>query len=143
MRSNCQVIGDILFVFHGRRTREELAPISVLDLTSWNWTTLRPRGIPPHYPLIYFSSWAYQDRMYIFGGMALSKDFNGHHLRNDLFYYDTSTTRWEWPFVSGILKMAPFTDPLMNCIITPEEKSINSISYILCNQPVSRFLFVM
>ena len=111
MRNQCQVIGDILFVFHGRRTREEHAPISVLDLTSWNWTTLRPRGIPPHYPLIYFSSWAYQDRMYIFGGMALSKDFNDHHLKNDLIYYDTSTNRWEWPFVSGILKMAPFHDP--------------------------------
>ena len=138
MRNNCQVIGDILVVFHGRRRSEEHAPISVLDLTSWNWTTLRPEGIPPHYPLIYFSSWAYQERMYIFGGMALSKDYKDHHLRNDLVCYDTYTNRWEWPSVSGILKVAPFHDPLMICIITPEEKSINSISYILSNQPVSR-----
>ena len=101
--STAQVIGDILYVFHGRREREEHAPISTLDLISWNWTTLRPEGIPPPYPLVYFSSWIYQEKIYIFGGMALSKDYERQHLRNDFLYYDISTNRWEWPAVSGAI----------------------------------------
>ena len=114
MRNNCQVIGDILVVFHGRRRSEEHAPISVLDLTSWNWTSLNPEGIPPHYCLIEFSSWAYQDRMYIFGGFVLCRAFKHHNLRNDLICYDASNNRWEWPSVSVIfLKVAHFHDPLM------------------------------
>ena len=104
MGNQCQVIEDTLYVFHGRRTSEEQAPISALDLTSWNWTSLRPGGNPPPNCLIYFSSWAFENRIYIFGGMVLSKELESHDLSNQLFYYDVSTNRWQWPSVSGILK---------------------------------------
>ena len=105
MRYKCQVVGDTLYVSHGRRISEEGAPISALDLTSWNWTTLRPGGTPPPYPLIYNSSWAFQNRIYIFGGMVLSRDTKSHHLSNQLYYYDISTNRWERPSLSGILEI--------------------------------------
>ena len=107
--STAQVVEDTLYVFHGRRISEEGAPISALDLTSWNWTTLRPGGTPPPYPLLYSSSWAFLNRIYIFGGMVISKAQNSNHLSNQLFVYDVSTNRWEWPtstgtVVSGILE---------------------------------------
>ena len=104
-----QVIEDTLYVFHGRRKSEDHAPISALDLTSGNWTTLSPGGIPPPYPLIFFSSWAYKKGIYIFGGMVLSKhlhgDYDSDRLSNEFFYYNVSSNRWEWPSVSGIWKI--------------------------------------
>ena len=112
LKNQCQVIEDTLYVFHGRRRREEYPHISALDLTSWNWTNLMPEGIPPPYPLIYFSSWAYKNRMYIFGGQVLYKDsddqWTNDFLSNELFYYDISSNRWEWPSMSGIFKPFPF-----------------------------------
>ena len=124
----CQVIGDTLYVLHGGNPGDSMVgvPISALDLNSWNWTTLRPEGTPPQYSFNMFSTWVYQDqgqgRIYAFGGDHHSDyhdivaDYDerrypatvqldrrdGYVTSNQLFFYDVSANRWEWPdSVSG------------------------------------------
>ena len=64
-----KVVDDQLYVVHGKPDQnEDKAAISVLDLNSFQWRTLRPEGIPPKYPFTSMSSWVYEGRIYVFGG---------------------------------------------------------------------------
>ena len=85
------------------------AIIKVLDLTTWVWTRLKPEGYPP-LPCHNSSSWVHDSRIYIFGGYWKSSNVQTIHypsgiqvkelkqgckLTNQLFFYDTTTNRFE------------------------------------------------
>ena len=68
--------------------------IYALDLHSWQWTKLGPKGNPP-LGCHHLTTWMYDGKMYGFGGKASVQYIN------QLFCYNIADNSWEWPFTRG------------------------------------------
>ena len=98
-----------------------------LDLNSWRWTKLNPKGTPP-FKCSSLSTWIHNGKFYGFGGQITEDDIHfdsdaypdylqvtydeqgsvieGHTIyassfTNQLFHYNVSDNCWEWPSVNG------------------------------------------
>ena len=71
--------------------------IHALDLNSWTWTKLNPKGSPPT-RCGYLSTWLHNGKIYGFGG-EISED--PQECTNQLFCYNISSNGWEWPCTRG------------------------------------------
>ena len=81
-----QVVGDKMYVFggqpfgngnagaHGKDPLQN--QISALDLNSWCWSNIKPRGISP-LRCIDQTSWVYNDKIYVFGGGWIKPSYFG------------------------------------------------------------------
>ena len=75
--------------------------LHALNLESWRWSKLSPRGTPPP-GCIYASTWLHGGKVYFFGGATSN---NPPVCTNQLFCYDVPSNRWEWPHVGGKYSM--------------------------------------
>lgn len=122
--ATAQVLNNTMFVlcgFHNREPDDNSNDIFALDLLSWTWTKLSPKGVPP-LRCDKLSSWTHGGKVYGFGGfgsapvddyeddeeypsfMRVVFDFYGSTSRcwnNQLFCYDPSSNRWEWPSMAN------------------------------------------
>ena len=100
--SSVTVHGDTLYLMFGQTKDENnvFNDIFALDLNSWTWAKLNPRGTPPSV-CRGFRPWVYNAKVYGFGGVIL---FNYHMtFSNQFFCYNISANCWEWPSPSGII----------------------------------------
>jgi len=140
--ATAQVLNNTMFVlcgFHSREPEYNTNSIFALDLLSWTWSKLSPKGVPP-LKCDKLSSWVHGGKVYGFGGfghppaeaeddeednkvssrlesdrhinqfedypsyMRVVLEYYGYTSRcwnNQLFCYDPSSNRWEWPRVGG------------------------------------------
>ena len=76
--------------------KEFINDVYALDLNSWRWKKLNPRGTPP-IGCTHLSTWLHKGKVYGFGGIT---DY--HEAKcNQLFSYNVSENSWELPSVSG------------------------------------------
>ena len=98
-----QVVNDKMIVFGPNKNGGMY--IHCLDLHSWIWTKLSPRGNPCS-KRSGASSWAHKGKIYYFGG---------HHdktANNQVVSYNISTNSWEWPNARGDIP-SPRSYPLI------------------------------
>ena len=107
------VIKDKMIVVGARES--DTNNVHVLDLKSWNWTRITPKGIPPLKGTYASSSWAYQGKMYCFGGHRTAQEVDPSvypsymktaedrtmQMSNQFICYNPSTNSWEWPNIKG------------------------------------------
>merc|ERR550532_464662 len=101
--------------------------IYALDLNSWRWTKLNPKGTPP-FKCTSLSTWVHNGKFYGFGGKITRDDIHfdpdaypvylvvsydtegtvlgditvyGETFTNQLFCYNVSDNCWEWPSAWG------------------------------------------
>ena len=89
--------------------------VHILDLKTWNWTKITPKGTPPLKGSRACSSWLYKGKMYCFGGTnwVYEKDLSLYpsylktsdgtqgQYSNQLFCFNITTQCWEWPNIRG------------------------------------------
>jgi hypothetical protein len=100
-----------MVVFGGVRGSKWLNAVSVLDITSWVWTTPKIDGSPPK-PRSFHSATAVGNKMVVFGGNGKTSCFNTVHVleamgnnQGDVSSSDSYGWKWSHPTVKG---NAPF-----------------------------------
>ena len=94
------VCGDTMYLLCGTTLgpdREYSNDLHALDLATWTWRRLSPRGRPP-VRCAYLSVWPHDGKVYGFGGET---DDDPHQCTNQFFYYDAAADCWGWPSVRG------------------------------------------
>ena len=71
--------------------------IYALDLHSWTWTELSPKGSPP-FKCAYLSTWMYNGKIYGFGGETAD---DPEECTSQFFSYNIASNSWEWPSAGG------------------------------------------
>lgn len=71
--------------------------IHALNLNTWTWKKLDPKGSPP-IKCAYLSTWLHDGKVYGFGG-EISED--PQECSNQLFCYNVASNCWEWPSARG------------------------------------------
>ena len=112
------VVGDTYY-----KTLDHNIEVHSLDIKTWTWKKLAPKGKMPSIMSSGMSSWSYRGKLYFFGGLVfleqpLTEDgcdylsnttmdlanFCGSLIIgqvNQLFCYNIDNNTWEWPGQSG------------------------------------------
>ena len=98
--TRAHVVNDNMFVFAPNLDSPKEILYS-LDLNSWIWSELAPRGHPPTLRKR-TSSWVHNGRIYTMGGMTLIHPVYHPVLPSQqLFCYNICKNSWEWPSHGG------------------------------------------
>ena len=123
-----EAINDSLYLVggHSNNLSNTSYPIKLhndiyrLDLDTWTWSKLEPKGTKP-LKSVCMTSWVSGEKMFLFGGHGLGKEdgnlypqtlqtmnFEGWSMNNQLVFYDCQNNSWNWPITKGE-KPAPCT----------------------------------
>ena len=117
-----------MVVFGGVRGSKWLNTVSILDITSWVWTTPKIDGSPPK-PRSFHSATAVGNKMVVFGGNGKTSCFNTVHVLEAVGGNDRADSSssegfgWKWshPTVKG---KAPFPRTGHSATLLDDGKSI-------------------
>ena len=111
-----EVVDNHFYVFCGYSNGRHSNNIYQLDLNTWVWLKLDPKGSRPLKSSL-MVSWVCGEKIYLFGGIGREKvegtwypeslelvysAYFVSHLNNQLLYYDCHDNSWNWPTVYGI-----------------------------------------
>ena len=125
------VFNDKMFVLANWGCEVDGGVLHILDLKTWTWKRVTPKGAPPLRKSFFMTSWLYMEKLYFFGGMTraeqpenkdmddypsyikmhrwrmlgqypyLNSGSNINYYVNQLFCYNIENNSWEWPNVKG------------------------------------------
>lgn len=107
-----EVVGDNLYIACGnvcRLVKPNTNDLYKLDLNTWIWHKLEPRGTKP-LESCFMASWVRGEKIFIFGGAVSGEEVGAGYpdaldivdcYSNQLVYYDTQINSWHWPTSSG------------------------------------------
>ena len=119
--AGAEVLDDTMYLMFGEYEGWRICDgIYALDLNSWRWTKLNPKGTPP-FKCSSLSTWIHNGKFYGFGGKIskddMPSDWDSYPdylvvteitepsgmdpFTNQLFCYNVAANCWEWPSACG------------------------------------------
>ena len=110
------LIEDGLYIVCGLSNNQFTNEIYRLDLNTWIWAKLEPKGTKPLRSMA-MTSWVSGNKLFIFGGYGNGLEHSIHYpesletiqylgsyfCNNQLVYYDCQQNSWNWPINYGIM----------------------------------------
>ena len=108
-----------------------------LDLNTWTWMKLDPKGTRPLKSYA-SASWTHADKIFIFGGYGEQGEADTLYpetlkcigpFNNQLVYYDCQENSWNWPTASGIIP-SPRTDHTVFYVPEDSKRFFRSLAFL-------------